>query len=394
MLVVLGISTLSSTAFAQVPQHLNHQGILTNNQGVIVPDGAYVIEFQIYDTPSASTTPLFEQQLTVNVVNGLYNVLLSDNAGGTLAEAFSGATRYLQLRIVTSPGATYDNVVLSPRQQIASVPYALVAGRVAEEDVAPPIETLAGSRSAPFEYVNTSTVRLAEGPGGSVRVEIDGVFVNAATAVTFVLPTHLDTGVEAASTWYYCYARNIGDVLTPVISIQPPLRADGTKIGYHSTISDARFVQAFYNDNQSNIVPFDETTAREVLLRSTAAGTLASFFVDSVGGATSNTAYTVRSLGARVPPGARAVRLLAWGAATRNHFYYARASLVGSSPSTFPAVNRLPIRDAGDASNHTGSLLFELSLSDPSSPSYAWATVNIGGQSISVHEVIVTGWRF
>jgi hypothetical protein len=125
--------TLASSSNAQVPQHLNHQGILTDDAGVIVPDGTYVLQFQIYDTPSASTTPLFEQQLTANVVNGLYNVLLSDNQGGALGDAFTGATRYLQLKIITSPGGTYDNLVLSPRQQIASVPYALVAGRVSNE---------------------------------------------------------------------------------------------------------------------------------------------------------------------------------------------------------------------------------------------------------------------
>ena len=80
--LIVGLLALASSAHAQVPQHLNHQGILTDNEGVIVPDGSYVLQFQIYDTPSASTTPLFEQQLTTNVVNGLYNVLLSDNAGG------------------------------------------------------------------------------------------------------------------------------------------------------------------------------------------------------------------------------------------------------------------------------------------------------------------------
>ena len=112
--------TLASSSNAQVPQHLNHQGILTDDAGVIVPDGTYVLQFQIYDTPSASTTPLFEQQLTANVVNGLYNVLLSDNQGGALGDAFTGATRYLQLKIITSPGGTYDNLVLSPRQQAES----------------------------------------------------------------------------------------------------------------------------------------------------------------------------------------------------------------------------------------------------------------------------------
>lgn len=175
---------LASSADAQVPQHLNHQGILTDNSGVIVPDGTYVLQFQIYDTPSASTTPLFEQQLTANVVNGLYNILLSDNEGGALGDAFMGATRYLQLKIVTSPGGTYDNLVLSPRQQIASVPYALVAGRVANEVGLPE----AGTMTCRDTDTSTSPDRYTSSAWGdaqvscSVTVPGDGyvILVNAA----------------------------------------------------------------------------------------------------------------------------------------------------------------------------------------------------------------------
>jgi len=129
-----------AVAPAQVPHHLNHQGILTTNDGVIVPDGEYVLEFQIHDTPSASGTPLFSQQLTVNVVKGLYNVLLSDNGGSSLDDAFDGATRYLQIRIVSGSG--YNNLTLAPRQQIASVPYALVAGRVVDAESPPSTDSL------------------------------------------------------------------------------------------------------------------------------------------------------------------------------------------------------------------------------------------------------------
>jgi len=253
---------------------------------------------------------------------------------------------------------------------------------------------LSGSRNAPFEYLNTSSVRLAEGVGGNVRVEIDGVIVNTPAAFLFTLPTHLDTGSEAASTWYYCYVRNIGGVIVPLISVQAPLRADGTKIGYHPTITDARFIQAFRNDNSSNIVPFDELPDQTVQLRSTAAGSSATFFLDDIGAAASGAAYTSRALGARVPPGARSVRLVAAAMATRITFYYARSSLAASSPATFPSPHRLPIIDAGDAANQSGSLSFELSIADPSSPAYAWATVDAGGQQVSVHNVFVLGWRF
>jgi hypothetical protein len=392
-------STLAPVVSAQVPQHLNHQGILTDQDGVIVPDGVYELEFQIHETPSAPGIPLFDQNLSVNVVKGLYNVLLSDNAGATLAGAFDGATRYLQIGIVTSPGGTYDNLVLSPRQQIASVPYALVAGRVAEEAVAPPVEAPAGWRNAPFEYVSPSTVRLAEGPGGNVRVEIDGVVVNAAIAVSFILPTHLDTGGEEdPSTWYYCYVQNVDGDLTPVISTQAPLRADGTKIGYHPTITDARFVQAFYNDNQTSIVPFDELPDRAIRLRTTAAGSSASFFVDDIGTSQQTASYLSRSFGARVPVGAAWAVIQASSQADDTSFLFGRASLAGSAPATYPVGTRSG--QGTNSDNISNSLrttgMIDIPIADPSAPAYAWATQNAGGQpnNTLLNRVHVLGWRF
>ena len=124
---------LGSPAAAGVPQHLNHQGILTDDTGVVVPDGPYDLEFGIYDTASAGTLR-FQQTLTVNVVGGLYNVLLSSNGPWDLPTAFQVENTYLQIRIVT--GGDYSDVTLEPRQQIASVPYALVAAE-AESNGAP-----------------------------------------------------------------------------------------------------------------------------------------------------------------------------------------------------------------------------------------------------------------
>jgi hypothetical protein len=71
----------------------------------------------------------------VVVADGLYNVILSTWEQGTLGRdlelAFddTGSGRYMQVTIVDGPGTALDGVVLLPRQQIASVPYALVAGR-------------------------------------------------------------------------------------------------------------------------------------------------------------------------------------------------------------------------------------------------------------------------
>jgi hypothetical protein len=137
-IALLLAALLPIAAAAQAPSYLNHQGILTDSNGVVVPDGGYALEFGIYDAPAAGTLH-FEQQLTVNVVGGLYNVLLSDNGSWVLKDAFDDPNRYLQIRIVTSPGGTYDDLTLEPRQQIASVPFAFRSGESDIPSFPPPI---------------------------------------------------------------------------------------------------------------------------------------------------------------------------------------------------------------------------------------------------------------
>lgn len=122
-IALLFAAWLPITSAAQTPSHLNHQGILMDSNGVVVADGEYGLEFGIYDAPAAGTLH-FQQQLSVNVVGGLYNVLLSDAGSWVLKDAFDDPNRFLQIRIVTSPGGTHDDLTLEPRQQIASVPFA------------------------------------------------------------------------------------------------------------------------------------------------------------------------------------------------------------------------------------------------------------------------------
>lgn len=210
-LTALLLLAFSEPARAQVPQHLNHQGLLTDNAGVIVPDGEYVLRFEIHETPGASGPPPFFQQLTVNVVKGLYNVLLSDNGGGVLTDAFDGATRYLQISVVTSPGGTYDGLVLSPRQQIASVPYALVAGRVGGET--PEIRPYPPGHLHGLTLVRTADDRIQIQPG-SCRDSEDGANLELASPLT----KQIDTGSWAvgndagglgspvqANVWYHVF---------------------------------------------------------------------------------------------------------------------------------------------------------------------------------------------
>lgn len=117
---------LPAASKADAPSLLSYQGVLVDLTGSLVQDGTYTVEFGIYPTPTTGS-PLFQQTLSVGVTNGLYNVILS---GSELPNVFRTETQtFMQVRILAGPaGSSYSYpVTLMPRQQIASVPYALVA---------------------------------------------------------------------------------------------------------------------------------------------------------------------------------------------------------------------------------------------------------------------------
>lgn len=126
---VLSSLILGAANAAEIPRQLSHQGVLTDASGVVVADGLYTISFDILDSPSGGT-PLFHQQLQVNVVDGVYNVLLSNNGGSpkSLEETLQEHVQtYLQVTIDAGPPGFPVPQVLQPRQKLASVPYAFVA---------------------------------------------------------------------------------------------------------------------------------------------------------------------------------------------------------------------------------------------------------------------------
>ena len=124
-LVVVAV-TLARAALAAAPEIISYQGLLTDDQGVVVENGPYDLRFRIFDAPTAGT-PLFEQPLQVTVIDGLYNVLLSTNvlpSGAALSQVFANGMTYMEVAIEDGPGISVP-ITLAPRQQIASVPYAL-----------------------------------------------------------------------------------------------------------------------------------------------------------------------------------------------------------------------------------------------------------------------------
>jgi hypothetical protein len=123
LFLLIGIS-----AFAQLPNKFNFQGIVRNSSGVAVSNQAVQIRISILD--ASATGPILYQErhsITTNQF-GLYNVAIG---GGTiLSGTFNSINwgfqdKYIKTEISTNNGVTFNTLGTS---QLLAVPYAMYAG--------------------------------------------------------------------------------------------------------------------------------------------------------------------------------------------------------------------------------------------------------------------------
>ena len=121
--------TLANAALLQAQSTaFTYQGRL--NDGVNPANGTYDFRFTIYDALSGGN-PVGGAltNATTSVGNGLFTVTLDFGAG-----AFPGAGRWLEIGVRTNGAAAFTTI--SPRQALASSPYAITAGNVVSGGIA------------------------------------------------------------------------------------------------------------------------------------------------------------------------------------------------------------------------------------------------------------------
>jgi hypothetical protein len=107
------------------PTLISYQGRLTApSTGDPKPDGNYSMTFRLFSTQSGGSSIWSETQM-VSVSGGLFNVLLGSDTALS-ASVFSGTSRWLEVEV--------GGEMLSPRQRIVSVAYALQAQEAANAD--------------------------------------------------------------------------------------------------------------------------------------------------------------------------------------------------------------------------------------------------------------------
>lgn len=165
-------------AWAGAPLKFNFQGRLNENGQPA--DGTKAFVFKIYDVQSGGSAVWTSETQDIGVSDGIFTTVLSTGTPADLSTAtFSGA-RYIEI--------TVDGVPLSPRQEMVSAPYALVAQSLAPDAELPPATILAASVTDYHVLLTTSAI--SSGKFGDDRVQIS-------TAVISGLGALAEAGAEA-----------------------------------------------------------------------------------------------------------------------------------------------------------------------------------------------------
>lgn len=181
-----GLWALSpSLALAQasaVPSVISYQGKVTDAAGALVGDATPVnrdVIFRIYDGPTA-VVPLYSERQNVTISKGEFSVLVG--VGGVVGSelkpaldtVFTGAQRFLGVTV--DDGNAGADLEISPRQQIATTPFAYRA-KVAE--------TLVGNAVSSPDMIANNTIT-------SVKI-VDSAITSAKIADAAILADDLAT---------------------------------------------------------------------------------------------------------------------------------------------------------------------------------------------------------
>jgi hypothetical protein len=233
---------------------MNYQGQLTDSAGVTVADGAYSIQFSIYDAVSGGTLIWQETQGSVQVTKGLFNVVLGSVSAISLGSYYTG-----DLWLGVKVGADAE---MTPRQQLLPAVYAYNAQRLNGASVgagAGDIPQLNGSGKIPASMIGAGSVSVPmdmSGPGGSYNLHVNntsalgtGVIAESATGVGVSATA---TSVSVAGLWAEG-ARYGAIVKTYDAALGVALQAQGPGSAYASLVDRVNNAQVFGQAAASNV---------------------------------------------------------------------------------------------------------------------------------------------
>lgn len=120
-MLMLGLMSvlITQSAVADIPETINLQGRLTDTAGNAVTDGTYGVTFTLHYQETGNTPTGWSEVQNISTQRGYFNVALGSNT--SLNSLNFDAPYYLEIHVAG------DAQPMTPRQPLASVPYAMRA---------------------------------------------------------------------------------------------------------------------------------------------------------------------------------------------------------------------------------------------------------------------------
>ncbi len=186
--VFVAMMVSGAPCWGAAPNLINYQGTLTNAAGDPLNYTNFSMKFRIYDAQTAGTL-LWQETQSVEVIGGIYNVLLgagTTNVGAFNPSLFSGTVRWLEVVAGTE--------TLSPRQRITSVAYALDTATLGGKTAS---DFASSTHTQAFSTI-TGMVSDAQVPDNITVTQADTV--DGKHASDFYLKTEVDALINSLKT--------------------------------------------------------------------------------------------------------------------------------------------------------------------------------------------------
>ena len=154
--LIVGGAVMASTTQSGAPTVISYQGYLTDDSSQPI-SGTVDLAFGLYAASSGGSPIWEETQSSVPVDDGYFSVLIG-SVNPLSAADFDDPTRYLQVSVDTGGG-----FVDLPRQQLASVPYALQAEEARQASTAITATVAISATQAPWTGLTGVPSGFADG---------------------------------------------------------------------------------------------------------------------------------------------------------------------------------------------------------------------------------------